>query len=387
MRFNTNKKIVAAAAAAFIAFAPAMAQEEQPAEPPAISKFTTKSGSTLEIHYLLQTQAYSTESTFVKDKDSTYSTDFKVRRNRFIFMGDVMKNISYFAETDDINIGSSGNSTQGNKTYVQDAYIDFTVADELKIASGMILLPFAHHNRNSAIRLLGVDYNADVIKLNSANAWRDTGVEARGLLFNTLTDKGKGLIDYRVGVFQGVDQSVMNDSTGKKNSNHGDSPRFTGRLMLNFKDSEKAFFYNNNPLKGINELSIGGGVDYQHNGMWNEGKRADAMSWVTDLVVNQAVGENHLTMHAAYFTYENSLFVGNTMFAELGFLVRSINLQPVVKYIHVNPDTAGADSNDYVSGGLNYYFMENNANIKGEYKHGLNEADQSLFTIQAQIFI
>ncbi len=392
MRFNTNKKFVAASAAAFIAFAPAMAQDagvapEKPVEPPAVSKFTTKSGSTMEIHYLLQTQAYSAESAYVADKDSTYSTDFKIRRNRFIFMGDVMKNIAYFVETDDLNIGSSGNSNAANKTFVQDAYIDFTIADELKIASGMILLPFAHHSRTSAIRLLGLDYNVDAVKLAATNVWRDTGIEARGLLFNTFTGK-KGLLDYRAGVFQGVDKSLDTDTAtaGVQNSNTGDSPRFTGRLMLNFLDSEKTFYYSNNPLKNMHQFSIGGGVDYQHNGMWNDNnKPADAMSWVTDLVVNQAVGENHLTMHAAYFQYKNYTYTGTTMFAELGFLVRSINLQPVVKYIEDNANNSAAKQ--YISGGLNYFFMEHNANIKTEYKYGINKADQSLFTIQAQTFI
>ncbi|MCU0822469.1 MAG: porin, partial [Spirochaetes bacterium] len=214
--------------------------------------------SWLEVHLLLQAQAY-TQNTYDKKagetvSDETWPYGFQLKRARLMFSGEAAKNVEFFVETDDINIGNQGpaanNSTQteytdssGNNSvkvkdqkgsYIQDAYINYKIADELEVSIGMMLLPFMHENRQSAVSLLGVDYNSVVVPLTgTSNVWRDTGVEIRGLLFETAGNK-KGLFDYRLGVWRGfADRNMKGNPDKNDDINPEAAPRFCGRIQLN----------------------------------------------------------------------------------------------------------------------------------------------------------
>lgn len=354
---------------------------------PVLAKFVYAPDRTLAIHYLLQAQAFSPEFA-----DNQYGTDFMIRRNRILFMGTLTKNVSFFTETDDFKIGDNGNYYQENFTFIQDAYINYKFSNAFEVAAGLILLPFSHHNRAGAISLLGLDYNAEVIKLRSNNVWRDTGLEARGLLFKTLNGD-EGFIDYRAGVFQGTDR----DETDSPN--HGDSPRFTGRVQLNFLDSEKKFYYNDNPLKNVHQLSLGGGIDYQHNASWNENlERDDSLSYSADLIFNQPVASDMITLESGWYNYDNETYstvdassnggyTGMTTYAQLGYFIHAINIQPVIRYSLAQPEDSNLDSSSFATGGLNYFIDGHHANIKGEFRYGVEETDPNQITLQAQIFL
>ncbi len=188
--------------------------------------------------------------------------------------GQATKNVTFFIETDDFKIGSQGpaaqysssttvaedgdetttddathshTATDSKGTFIQDAYISYKIADEFQISAGMMILPFMHHSRQSAVSLLGVDYNVGVVPLGgTTNVWRDTGVEIRGLLFETAAKK-QGLFDYRIGVYRGPAKRDMNNTP---ESNDDINPhsylRYSGRLQLNIVDSETGFFYSGN---------------------------------------------------------------------------------------------------------------------------------------------
>ena len=207
-----------------------------------IAKFTFGDDQYLELHYLLQVQGYSQYKDGGAESDY-WGKDFKIRRSRVILKGQAAQGVEFFMETDAPN---QEDSAQTN-LFTQDAYIDFTIAKELKIAFGHILLPFMHHNRQSAVTLLCADYTTAIVPVGG-NVWRDTGVEFRGLLAN-------GLIDYRVGVFGGKDR----DTTTTPVTNKNDMPRYTGRIQVNLKDAEEGFFYSGNYLGKKSIISFGFG--------------------------------------------------------------------------------------------------------------------------------
>ena len=385
---------------------PAIAQED------GVAKLTYGENKWVALHYLLQAQGSYQQQTDNADKHY-YGNDAKIRRSRVILKGQLSEKVNFFMETD------APNQEGDSKSYLftQDAYIDYAIMDELKIAAGHILLPFQHHNRASAVSLLGVDYNVKTVPVGG-NVWRDTGVEARGLLFG-------GIIDYRVGAFNGEDRVWVDtigddsDSTNDTQLNENDGLRYTGRVQINFMDPESAFFYSDNYLGKKKVLSIGGGVDYQKDVYAKEAEKTDDyMAWTVDLTVDLPIGTgNSFTLHGAYTQLENSpkydtnydwefyddslgdegikptqTYESTMYFVEAGFLWNNM-LQPVVKY-WTNETTAVEDGDKVkttmLTGGLNYFINGHNANIKIEYNYPIEDQGHTIdrgVVVQAQIFI
>jgi len=355
-----------------------------------IAKFTFGDDQYLELHYLLQVQGYSIYSDGGSQSDY-WAKDFMIRRSRVILKGQAAQGVEFFMETDapkqeNNNNTESDVTKNGKYLFTQDAYIDFTIAKELKIAFGHILLPFMHHDRQSAATLLCVDYTGAVVPVGG-NVWRDTGIEFRGLLAN-------GLVDYRVGVFDGQDRKP-----GTPTINKNDMPRFTGRVQVNLKDAEEGFFYSGNYLGKKSIISFGAGIDYQQDAFDAGTKAKDYTAWTVDVYFDHPVAANNvLTLQAAYVNVKNSPFMtgtpekANMYFAEGGFLING-TWQPVARYYYKETETlAGIKSKiSEIAGGINYYIKGHNANIKVEYAQQLKDESDDFknkqVTIQCQIFI
>jgi len=355
-----------------------------------IAKLTFGDDQYLELHYLLQVQAYSQQTKDTTTGDKYWSKDTMIRRSRVILKGQAAQGVEFFMETD---APKQEDNNNGKYLYTQDAYIDFTIAKELKIAFGHILLPFMHHDRQSAATLLCVDYTGAVVPVGG-NVWRDTGIEFRGLLAN-------GLVDYRIGVFDGQDRKA-----GTPTINKNDMPRYTGRIQVNLKDAEEGFFYSGNYLGKKSIISFGAGLDYQQDA-FNAGTKAkDYTAWTVDVYFDHPVAANNvLTLQAAYVNVKNSPFFdidpantgiqtgdkANMYFAEGGFLING-TWQPVARYYYKEIEAGGVKGKiSEIAGGLNYYIKGHNANIKVEYAQQLKDESDDFknkqVTIQCQIFI
>lgn len=413
-----------------------------------ITKFTFGENQYLELHYLLQIQGYSTQTknqyfeNNVWNTDSYWSKDFKIRRSRVILKGQAAQGVEFFMETDAPNFEDNNN---GKNLFTQDAYIDFTIAKEFKIAFGHILLPFMHHDRQSAATLLCVDYTGAVVPVGG-NVWRDTGIEFRGLLFG-------GIIDYRIGAFDGVDRlrktytDTFTGLTKNYKINNSDMPRITGRIQINLKDPEEGFFYSGNYLGKKSIISFGGGIDYQ-SGAYDDKKMylfdiatpgnsisipkaSNYFAWTVDAYLDHPIGANNaLTLQAAYINVKNSPFSktkyyyydsqtseyniqkASMYFVEGGFLFNGI-IQPVARFYYkkaenkyVTATTAGywtttlgtnegiktaSATTMEVAGGVNYFIKGHNANIKVEYAQELKDetsySTEKKITVQCQILI
>ncbi len=377
-----------------------------------IGKFTFGKDKWITLHYLLQARGATgmVDATGAEYDDATkyhnWTNQFYVRRSRIILKGQVAKKVTFFAETDDFNIGLQGdgqtyarNTTATDSsgdtvttedkfgTFIQDAFMSYNLMKEFKIAAGLILVPFMHHNRASAVSLLGLDYNIGQVPVGS-NVWRDAGVEARGIIAKK--------IDYKIGVFNGAD--TLKDRR--------DFYRVTGRLQINVLDAETGFFYSDNYRGAKKIISFGAGFDTQ-KGVYQETDTTevkDYFAWTVDAKVDMPLGKGKaFVLNAAYTDVSHSPFVNQLdtqmYFVQTGFLLGKI--QPVVKYFgnivkSKSTDTGrsiGYDSKGY-GVGLNYFINGNNANIKAEYNYtNTNPSDTGgkttvhVVMLQGQIFI
>ena len=344
----------------------------------------------VKVNFLLQAQSAFTTSD--ADGDDYWRNNSMVRRARILLSGKITDNVSFFAETDDYKIGQSSDGQNAKTTFIQDAYINYKIKNELQIAAGLILPALMHHNRASAVTLLGLDYNAQVPL--AANVWRDAGIEFRGLLL-------KGMIDYHVGVFNGT--SVTDFTSGDPVSGIGsykteeDSPRVTARLQINLLDAETKFYYSENYLGDKKIFSVGFGVDYQANG-YQQSATADIkdyFAWTADLTVDMPLQENVLALRAAYINSKNNpqngLLDATYYFVQAGFAVMNKTIQPVLKY--AVSDIKDTSVSTTFAIGVNYYIKKHNANLKLEYANttvdpdGGDKVTGQEIKVQGQVFL
>ncbi|MDY6933891.1 MAG: porin [Spirochaetota bacterium] len=386
------------------------------AEDKRITRLTFGENRWISVHYLLQVQGYTQNTYFPQSgenesDDAIWSKNFIVRRSRIILEGQVARDVTFFMQTDDFRIGEYDNDSDGeNKAFTQDAYINYRAADELQIAAGMISVPFMHHNRQYSAHLLGVDYNEEVIPLRGiTNVWRDTGVEVRGLLLDTLNGK-KGLIDYRIGIWQGVSKNYnYTEDTASDDINPYDYPRYCGRIQINLMDPETGFYYSGNYLGEKRIISLGAGFDYQNHAFrdydFNTGGYGGLQAyraWTVDAVIDYDLGEGMaLAIQGAFIDVKNRPYYSFSahdqygFFGQIGFLFNG-NIQLVCKYLSWTYEDWGDVSGDYerayAIGGVNYFIDGHNANLKIEYQNPLNNdhkasSGEKKGTIQFQIYI
>ncbi len=186
------------------------------------------------------------------------SFDFFMRRARILVYGNITKDLAYFIETDQPNLGKGGDWNQ--PMFVQDAFFSYTFMPELKVDVGMMLVPLSHHTIEGAIGLNALDYHADTIRFPAGKIFRDTGIQLRGLAANNL-------LHYRLGIFEGVRSTPIPAPANTRPLNKSGLPRIAGQLRVNIMGDESDFF-----LKGIYFspkplISVGLGADIQPNGV------------------------------------------------------------------------------------------------------------------------
>ncbi len=296
------------------------------------------------------------------------STDIYLRRGRIILAGQIMDGVTFFVETDNDNAGRNG--VTGVSTDIQDAFVDVRFAESSHgVKAGMILLPFSFENHSSAATLLGLDYNAEVVKLANTFVWRDYGVELYGSF-------GKKLA-YAVGAFDGYQTASSNPDTGV---------RVTGHVACNLLgDVETGWFNGQNRLgKAGTYLSVGIGADVQEDASlvsMDEGvtfEEKDNTAYVVDVQSGCAMGAGmDLTVNGAWYEWDNVNYEGSTAFVETG--LRKEKVMGTAKCAFQDPD-AGESVTDYTLG-VHYFMKGHNMRAGIEYRWG-DSADSVLAGIQ-----
>ncbi len=318
-------------------------------------------------------QVHATHTDGAADKE-----DIFLRRARLILSGQIMDGVKFFAETDNDNAGKNG--APDASTDIQDVFLDvrLPVVTNHWIKGGLILLPFSFENRSGATSLLGNDYNSEAIKLVNTFVWRDYGLELHGEFLDRR-------ISYAAGAYDGYDAE---DST----KNDGAGLRFTGHVAVNvLGQAETGWFYSQNRLgKSGNYVSLGAGYDAQNDASLilpvvpegeppstEPGRTVDSENWVLDMQSGYDLGSCGLTLNAAWYTWDNSIFKGNTAFVEGGVMVGRTMVTGKV----VTQDPDGKATTDDFAVGLHFFGKGHNVRGGVEYRWG-DSPDQILLGVQ-----
>ncbi|RMD46369.1 MAG: hypothetical protein D6831_02015 [Aquificota bacterium] len=367
----------------------------------AVAKLKINDESTVWISLLLQLRGEWIEDG--QADGSGWRSDFYIRRARILFGGSLTKSVDFFVETDNPNMGKDKAITDGDgniigyksnndtKTFIQDAWIRLKLAKEFNLVFGQILLPFSHNNATGATSLLGLDYNLTVVKFPPTGhfVWRDYGAEVMGLIALPT-----GSLDYRIGIFDGVES--LHNTTDDVWVNKDDNYRITGRIQYNLFDSE-GFYYKGTYLGKKKIVSVGAGIDYQKDAAADDyntpTKVDDYKAWTVDLFIDYPLASGDVaTLEAGYIDYDygnlNALD-GTAIYAQAGYLFNKQigigKIEPIFRYQTFDSSKEGKDVTEYYLGAA-YWIDGFRANIKAEYKIDDRDGkDHDVFTIQGQI--
>jgi hypothetical protein len=314
-----------------------------------------------------------------------------LRRARFWLGGQVAKDVTFFFMTDNPNLGKStqvvggttGLKAPGTGFIIQDAYMEWAIANEFRLQGGLILVPLCRNCNSSAATLLSIDYGSFSFQESAStqsSVGRDTGFQAKGYLAGDH-------LEYRAGVYSGF------RAPGVKNSF-----RFVGRAMYNVFDVEKVQFYPGSYYGKKKILAIGGGIDIQN----------DYTAYAGDLFFDYPVGKSDgITAQVDYIHYDGgktfptaALFKQDSYFGEAGYFLGGLKLQPFIRFEQqiYTSGTAGCPAagcntlnKKVYQGGIGYFPFGANFNIKAAYWHkelpnDPKTATTEQFTVQIQLF-
>ena len=334
---------------------------------------------------LLQGQADFQQVANSANNDSGgWQQNMLLRRARFILGGQVAKDVFFYFDTENANLGKSTQTLTSGTTGVKapttgfnllDAVGEWRAAKEFNVQFGEILVPINRWILTSSASTFMLDassYNAVPSTALQNNTDRDTGFMFRGWFFNDR-------LEYRSAFLSGFRQP------GVKNA-----PRFTERLQWNFFDTE---VYALPSYAGANFgnrkiLALGGAYDTQGD------YKLGSADMFLDLPI--AIGSFESTIAYQYIdggTFITSLPQENTFSAEAGVFIKPAKIAPIVRYEQKTfTPTASVPKNEnrYV-GGLNFYpypKAENNFNIKVWFSRVTPKVGFATneFTVQMQVF-
>lgn len=293
-----------------------------------------------------------------------------LRRARLLVGGNLAKNVTFFFDTDNPNLGkvNAGSKTISSGFIVQDAFLTWKLRDELQLDAGLILTGIAHNSLQGAPSLLAVDYGSYSFLFSGPEqnvVGRDTGFQARGYV------AGKKL-EYRVGAWQGNRDSASRQAF-----------RSTARVQYNLLEADTGFFYSGTSLGKKRIVAVGGGVDLQK----------DYSSYAADVYVDLPVGPGAVSGQLDWIRYDGGDFLKSlpkqdVIYAEAGYYFKAVKLLPFATY--GSKDLAGTDAGDEArwSVGLGYMAFGQNLNLKAAYGRiepkGKPAVDQ--LTVQLQAF-
>lgn len=326
----------------------------------------------------------------VDEEDALHLNDFMVRRAYFYLQGQVAPKLTFFTHIAGDRLGQDGvdspGSGLGTGLSLRDGWIAYAPFEELKIQAGRMYVPFTRsYGTESTFTLLTLDlpFMQGGVRAKTfypSNVGRDDGVTVWGNL-------AKGIIQYRVGVFDG--------QQGAQNTQKG--PRTAARISINPLDSEGQWFNKGNYLGTKKVLSFGVGFDRQADIKWAADRStADYSAWTTDVFFDHPIKSSAVNFEWAYTGIKNSQELGDakTWYLQGGWLMpafsKAVRLQPYAKYEAVYRKTA-ADTG-YAGGGVNLLFKQHDLKLTFEYdkvlpESGSSEKSKSLFTVQMQVGI
>ncbi|OPX20861.1 MAG: hypothetical protein BZ151_01730 [Desulfobacca sp. 4484_104] len=328
--------------------------------------------------------------------------DFMLRRFYFYLQGEAFPGFGFFAHIAGDRLGQDGLDQPsvglGTSIAVRDAWVYYKLGEPLTIQLGRMYIPFTrNYGTTSTFGLLPLElaFNQGGVRggiFYYSKVGRDDGVVLWG-------NPWGGLIQYRLGVFDGVEGAANPD----------DNLRLAGRLSLSLLEPETSWFNQGTYLGQKKVLSLGTGFDYQNNLTLNNRPDENNLGWTVDLFFDHPIGKGALTAEAAYINVKNMtqtlgyswLTAGEDaqmFYIQGGYLLPwqlgPGKLQPYCRYerlfVKNRPDTY------FPSFGLNYYLKGQKAKLSVDWTQITQEedhapsgnysgGDQNLVTVQGQV--
>jgi hypothetical protein len=351
---------------------------------PAHAQVVVKVSDTVNFRMGFQLQGW---ADFLQDQVSQgYSQNFFLRRVRFILAGNLAKDVSFFFQTDNPRLGNNPKALNTG-FLIQDAFGEWRVAgnDYLIFDVGKMLIPFTRNSLQSTSSHLSLDGGTWTF-LQLAGTQSDAGRDLGFQLKSYLADDH---LEIRAGVFDGFRAPANAGGASSRNP-----PRFAGRLVYNFFDTEKGYVPVGTNLGKKKILSIGGGYDTQ-GGFTSpatattpagKGYAAYGGDFMIDWPFGPGdakTGRDAVTAHVDYIHYDggcqansagvvqsNCLIPGlpkqEEIFTDLGYYCHVINIQPFIRFeaLEFKDTTKQTGNIRRYMGGLNYYITPAAQNMK-----------------------
>jgi len=357
---------------------------------PARAQVVVKVNDTVNFRLGFQLQGW---AEYLQDPISEgYQQSFKIRRVRFLLGGNIAKNVSFFFQTDNANMGATvGTATKAINTglLVQDAFGEWKVFgnDQFILDVGKMLMPITRNSLQSTSSHLSWDGGTFTF-LQSAGLQGDAG---RDLGFQLKSYLANDHLEIRGGIFDGFrappcpTPPTANCAPSATGASSRNSMRFAGRAVYNFFDTEKGYVPVGTNLGKKKILSIGGGFDTQ--GSYNAYGGDFMIDWPIGKT-DPAKGQNSLTAHADYIHWDGgcgvnaagtahvsncllpALFEQDELFTDLGFYFVDLKLQPFIRWEWDGfvEDIDHSRSSRRYGTGFNYYVAQQNLKITAAYE-------------------
>lgn len=348
---------------------------------------------------------YAQSSNKVMDGDGGYSTNFLLRRARFIGSASFFGDLFVYVLLDAPRIGTAVQSGTamapvvnkfGTGALVQDMFGEIKLyGDQFMLTAGLMFIPFSRHDLGSSTTRLGLDTAFTGALMPNTSGSRDTGFQLKGYV---LEDH----LEYRVGVFSGARQVATGNNPVAHNA-----PRVTGYLQYNFLDTEKGYVYPGYNFGKKMVLGVGAGFDFQKN----DSPQTDAYSAFSATVYGSYPlagdaskdGGDEIAFEAMYQHFDGggtagaapTLFAQNDFNVEAQYYNKGLSLGVFGKFelqkFADDPNTAGDTT--WVGGGLKYFVRQAYCNFTLAYLRAIfpnkpaTKNDTNELTLQLQVYL
>ncbi len=299
-----------------------------------------------------------------------------LRRARFLVGGQIARDVSFFFQTDNPNLGkSTGTSkTISSGFIVQDAFLSWKINDAFILDGGLFIVPLSRNILQSTVSFFTLDISpvstVMAVPMQTAGL-RDTGFQARGY----LVDDGR--FEYRLAVFEGVREP------GSRNAF-----RTTGYIQYNFFEREKGYVFAGTNLGKKKILNVSAGLDAQKS---YYAYSADIFGTIP-VRGGDEIGGQFQWIHYNGQDFIKTIPQQNGYLVEAAYYVSAAKLQPFAKFesqkFSATPNAV--NDVDRFGGGVNYYIWGQNLKVTLQYIRSDPENEKirgtNQFTVQLQAF-
>ncbi|HEY6321119.1 MAG TPA: porin [Thermoanaerobaculia bacterium] len=274
-----------------------------------------------------------------------YAQNLFLRRDRFLVTGSVAPGVTFFFQTDDVNLGKAPKSLAAGFV-VQDAWMEWKLADAFALDAGQFIVPWSRNSLQGTLSYLTMDISPTstiIINPNPADAARDTGVEAKGY----LVDGGR--LEYRLALTQGVRE------TGSRNAF-----RDTVYLQYDVFDTERGYVYHGTNLGKKKILALSAGYDGQDS---YHAYNADVFTTIPVGAGDEIAGQ------VQWSHYDGESFLAaparqNDYLGELAYFASALEAQPFAKLELQRFSAASLQQKDMLRWGAGMHYYVHGLNLK-----------------------